>query len=208
MKNNMVKVLTFFLMGILLCSCLAGCGSEGKTHTKEQVSASSSKDGKEGVKGFYVNEETGEIINASTGEAVKDGSVKVDEKTGDIVDGKTGEVIETKKEAEEVKKATKKKPKAEANSKDNKKHKEEKKADKEETKKPSKSPASDKKDTDKATSKAPTSNKKVTFNKDKLYKKMVSIYKEPNYIKEPTKNEFSHEIRGKIPGKVKKVFDW
>lgn len=153
MKSNRIKVIAFFLTGALLCGSLVGCGSEGTVDKKEQVSANSSKDGKE--------------------------------------------------EAEEVKKSAQKEQKEETTSKDNAETK-----GKTQSSKGNKETTSDKKNTNTTKHQVPISNKKVSFNKDKLYNMMVSIYKEPNYIKEPTKNEFSHEIRGQIPEKVKKVFDW
>ena len=57
-------------------------------------------------------------------------------------------------------------------------------------------------------SKTPSSTKTVSFNRDRLYNMMVATYKVPNYVKEVTKSEFAHEVKGQIPAKVQKVFDW
>lgn len=219
MKTKTVRFGIVLIVGMLLFGGLTGCGSKGTTDTKEQLNSSTDKKGKDIIKGFYVDEATGEIIDASTGEAVTDGSVKVDEKTGDIVDTATGEVIETKAEAEEVKKKVI--AKANSNKKENKKEekKEEKKEDEKQesqaSKETTKDKSSDKKDnsgnkdkTATANSKAPTSNKKVSFNKDRLYQKMVATYKVPDYYKEPTRKEFIREVDGQIPAKVQKIFNW
>lgn len=78
-------------------STTADNGTTGITSTAGETSCAAS--------GYYVDE-SGDIIDASTGE--KKGNVKVDEETGDIIDISTGEVIQSKEESDKIKEGIRK----------------------------------------------------------------------------------------------------
>ena len=103
-----MRKITAILITACLFASLAGCGSQetpasttadnsttGITSTAGETSSTSST-----PSGYYVDE-SGDIIDASTGE--KKDNVKVDEETGDIIDTNTGEVIQSKDETDKIK---------------------------------------------------------------------------------------------------------
>lgn len=98
----MRKITTMLLLACIVAS-LAGCGhSETPASTATSGSNATSTAGTSSTaSGYYVDEETGEVIDAGTGE-VQD-NVKVDEETGDLIDVNTGEVIQSKDETDKVK---------------------------------------------------------------------------------------------------------
>lgn len=94
-----------------------------------------------------------------------------------------------------------------ANTEEPKKEEEEKKQDTQTSNSDSKKPSSNK-NNGTTTSATVSSTKKVSFNKDKLYNMMAATYKVPDYVKEPTRSEFAHEVNGQIPAKAQRVFNW
>lgn len=100
-----MRKITAILITACLLASLAGCGSQetpasttadnSTTSTAGETSSTSST-----PSGYYVDE-SGDIIDASTGE--KKDNVKVDEETGDIIDTNTGEVIQSKDETDKIK---------------------------------------------------------------------------------------------------------
>ena len=103
-----MRKITAILITACLLASLAGCGSQETpasttadnstteiTSTAGETSSTSST-----PSGYYVDE-SGDIIDASTGE--KKDNVKVDEETGDIIDTNTGEVIQSKDETDKIK---------------------------------------------------------------------------------------------------------
>lgn len=100
-----MRKITAILITACLLASLAGCGGQktpasttadnSTTSTAGETSSTSST-----PSGYYVDE-SGDIIDASTGE--KKDNVKVDEETGDIIDTNTGEVIQSKDETDKIK---------------------------------------------------------------------------------------------------------
>lgn len=58
--------------------------------------------------------------------------------------------------------------------------------------------------------KGPTSTKKVSLNRDRLYNALLSIYKEPEWqeSKKLSEREYEHQLKGSIPAEIQYIFDW
>ena len=54
-------------------------------------------------KGYHVDDKTGNIIDAETGDIVSDHNLAVGKDTGNIVDKETGEALHTKNESDKIK---------------------------------------------------------------------------------------------------------
>lgn len=95
----MFKFLKIAITLVLCICCLAACGNNNQSGG--DISANN--------QGYYVDDETGEIIGSTTGEVidattgeVTDEKLTVDETTGDIVDQETGEIVQTKEESDKI----------------------------------------------------------------------------------------------------------
>lgn len=92
MRQKMFKLFSIVLALVLCICCLSACGNDNNNNNG----------GNSTNEGYYVDEETGKIIDATTGETT-DENLTVDETTGDIVDKETGEIVQTKEESDKIK---------------------------------------------------------------------------------------------------------
>ena len=92
MRQKMFKLFSIVLALILCICCLSACGNDNNNNNG----------GNSTNEGYYVDEETGKIIDATTGETT-DENLTVDETTGNIVDKETGEIVQTKEESDKIK---------------------------------------------------------------------------------------------------------
>ena len=98
MKRRITKAIAFFLVTTITL-CISGCGTNGPNVSDSEIQVPS-----ETVTGFYVDEDSGKIIDAETGKETENTTLAVDDETGNIVDTSTGKTVQTKKETETVSK--------------------------------------------------------------------------------------------------------
>ena len=100
MRQKMLKLFSIVLAIILCICCLSACGNDNNNNNGGNTINES----------YYVDEETGEIIDATTGKTIDDKNLIVDETTGNIIDKETGETVQTKEESDKVKEEVTSKP--------------------------------------------------------------------------------------------------
>lgn len=81
MKNKVLRLLSFVLAGVLLCSCLTGCGAKSDSSKKEQNKVSAEKKDKDSKKEPPVDAESEENADVGTEEPKKEEEEKQDTQT-------------------------------------------------------------------------------------------------------------------------------
>ncbi len=155
-----VRMKALILTVVLLCSCLAGCGSQGGDKKNESAKTESKQEAEQKKE---KQEEQGEQKTAD-----------------DEADSTVPNTTETVSTGSETQNGSSEKS------------------------------STDKGSQKKNNGKAPTSQRTVSLNRDRLYNMMVSVYQKPTlqmYEKE-SKTEFAHELRSTIPAQIQYIYDW